>query len=144
MITTKSYPRVIREAALLAMAGQFETMSEHRSVPPVVPDWQGSSAIVGYVDSLPVGVMVLTDWEQNDALYVHLTYVLPEQRRKGVARIMFLDAISEARRLGRAHIRSTTAASNKTMRLVAGAMGRVEESVNLRYDVPTLGAANER
>lgn len=94
------------------------------------------NAIVAYEADTPIGVIVWSEEKYNKHIWVTLSYVLPQHRRKGVFAEMWKALIEKAIVLKVMHIRSMTHARNHRMRDVAKKLGRVEDAVRLTFTVP--------
>ena len=87
------------------------------------------------IDGIIAGVLVFEHHAYRKEVFVILGYVLPEYRRTGVYRALWLALVEKAKDLKCHHITSGTAAANESMRSAAAALGRSERSVWLHFDV---------
>lgn len=97
-------------------------------------------AVIGYAangrDMLPVGVIT---WDSEGArIWVYQSYVQPEFRGRGVYIAMWhalVDHVTKEFPKARS-IESATHIRNLAMREIAKKLGRREEAITLRYDIP--------
>lgn len=93
-------------------------------------------AIVTTDGDLPVGIIIFMENRGFRAINVYLGWVESSHRGLGIYRRMWDELVRVARtRDGIARIQGVTKVENEAMRAVAKALGRVEESINLNYEL---------
>lgn len=96
------------------------------------------NAIVAHNDGarLPIGVMTFDYFPVDKRVWIYQSYVLPEYRGRGIYRQMYERLVAHAITLKARSIQSGTHSKNTAMRAVAKKMGRHEECVILRQNLP--------
>ena len=83
-----------------------------------------------------IGIIAFTEVKWLKELFVVHGYVLPAHRQKGVYRAMWAALVDVAQRGGWFTISGLTSTKNAEMRAVAAKLGRQEELINLKFNVP--------
>ena len=84
----------------------------------------------------PVGVITFSHTKWVRQLDIHIGYVVPEHRGRGIYRAMWNRLVEEAQARDALVIWGNTHTDNAVMRATARALDRVERGVLLRFDVP--------
>jgi GNAT superfamily N-acetyltransferase len=119
-------------AACLAARVQAELISTNQSEPVLSVGWD-DNAILAVVDGKAIGIITWIYSEWAKTVSIHLGWVDPEYRRKGVYLQMWKELVQKARDSGAKNIIGTTHMDNHAMRKTAKALGRTELSVNMVY-----------
>lgn len=133
---TEYYAEISRTDAVgLAIEGHAYLLSAGLSEAIPQIGWD-SSAIVGYIQGLPQGVITFGHTKWAKQLDISVGYVREEARGRGLYRAMWNALVAQARVLGVPVIMGNTDMSNDFMRAVARKLGRTEIGVILKFDVP--------
>ncbi len=113
-------------------------MIDHSQADPEMPMVNWDDCGVFFHDDLDnvVGCITYAHVKWIKRYSIKLGYVMEDHRSGGVYRSLWEALVAKAQTEQVPIIDGTTHLSNTTMRAVASALGRVEESVNLRYYVP--------
>lgn len=126
-------------AVALLTRGHQELLAQGLAPNELVGSWE-HQAVVAFAGNVPVGVMTYTHEKWRRILWVHMGYVAPEARRRGVYRLMFERVVRAAQKLGAAEILGSTHVDNKAMLECYAALGRTRFSVTSRFIVPPAKA----
>jgi GNAT superfamily N-acetyltransferase len=85
--------------------------------------------------TVPVAIMTYSVSEDQNQIFIHLSYVKPSHRRTGFHTLLFNRLVEIAREKKISRILSGTSASNKIMRKVAKKQRREENAVTLSFKV---------
>lgn len=92
---------------------------------------------VAYNNTTPVGFVIYEDRVKSyKDLWLHLSYVIPEHRGRGVFSKLWAALIEKAQAVEGLSINSMTHPANLVMRSVAKMQGRTEVGVQLKFEVP--------
>jgi GNAT superfamily N-acetyltransferase len=131
----RHYQVVANTPALpLLVKGWAELLAVGHAGDGVLVCWD-HKAIVAFSADLPVGVMSWSDVEWQNQLYVHLAYVEPGFRRRGVHRLMFRALVEKARELKRPVIGGGYVIGNSGSSAVMEAEDRRRHGVTTRFIV---------
>jgi len=140
MIRTELLTNMQRTPAVkLAVRGQLEIIESGHGDEILMLQWD-HNAILGWFDHEPVGVITFSHTKWVRQLDIHIGYVVPEHRGRGVYRAMWDRLVEEAQAREALVIWGNTHVDNAVMRATARSLGRVERGVLLRFDVPPKDA----
>jgi RimJ/RimL family protein N-acetyltransferase len=92
-------------------------------------------AIVAQNDGLTVGVMTWSDEEHLGRLWINLSFVRPDFRRRKVHTIMFQELVEKAKELGRRRIGAGTFVGNKKSLAAMKKQGRILKYSITEYEI---------
>lgn len=139
-ITIEFYDGLNGTPALdLAMRGWAETYEKGNS-DGTLNVFSTLHAFVAYApnghDRLPVGVITFEVEKVSNRVWIYQGYTLPEFRGRGVYSAMWNSLVAHGIEQKMKSIQSATHVRNIAMRAVAKKLGRYEESVVLKFDLP--------
>lgn len=126
-------------AAPLVLRAGAELYAEGLAPPELVGNWD-NQAIVAFAAEIPVGVITYSHEKWRNLVWIHLGYVAPEARRRGLYRLMWDRVVKAAQKLGAAEIHGGTHVDNKAMLACARALGREPLFVTTRFVVPAAAS----
>lgn len=132
----KEYDGVNQTPAIPLIARAWpEILAAGNGVNEGVHSWD-HQAIVCFAGDMPVGVMTYTHEKWRKLVWVHLGYVVPELRRRGIYRLMWERVVKAAQKLGAVEIQGGTSVGNEPMLAVARRLGRTPLFITTRFVVP--------
>lgn len=102
------------------------------------------NVVLARLGKTAIGVITWHEEKHLKQMWLTLSYVLPGYRCQGVFKAMWSALVEKAQEKGHQRIRSATTIENAVMRAVSKRAGRVEEFVQMRFDVPPKPAPEEK
>lgn len=127
----------------MAQRAYVELAESGFGIDEIALHWE-QNAVVALDGTAPIGVMVWTEEKWNKGLWLLLSYVSPDHRRRGVFTAMWSALVEKAKEKKLGFIRSMTNVHNYPMRAAAEKVGRVEDCVRMVYRVPAGGEEARR
>ncbi len=122
-----SFAELVREyVASLPFSLDFQDVERELAAPADEYGPPGGTALLGFLDGLPVGCAGLRPLAPPQVAELKRMYVRPEARRRGLGRELAAAAIASARRLGYSRVRLDTLAEMKEAAQVYRSLGFVE------------------
>jgi hypothetical protein len=137
--TTKHYDGINNTpVVLLASRGVLELIEGGLAEPLLFLNWDdlAITACRDGLNDIPIGVIVYQHVKWTKTLLIKLGYVSKAWRGMGVYRTIWNELVKKAQELEAVHIMSSTHVRNHDMRDASRALGRFEESVNIKFVVP--------
>jgi GNAT superfamily N-acetyltransferase len=132
----KEYDGVNRTpAAPLILRAGAELYAEGLAAPELVGSWN-HLAVVAFAGDVAVGVITYSHEKWRNLIWIHLGYVAPEARRRGLYRLMWDRVVKAAQKLGVPEIHGGTHVDNKAMLACAESLGRKPLFITTRFVVP--------
>jgi GNAT superfamily N-acetyltransferase len=116
-----------------------EMLAQGTAPQELIGGWD-QQAIVALAGDVPVGVITYSHEKWRKLVWIHLGYVVPELRRKGIYRMLWERVVKAAQKLEAAEIHGGTHVHNTAMLECARRLGRAPLFVTTRFQVPAIAA----
>jgi GNAT superfamily N-acetyltransferase len=135
-------PNQTPAVALIARAWP-EMLTNGTAAPELIGNWD-HQAIVHFIDGVATGLITYEHVKYRKMLWIHLGYVAPEFRGRGIYRLLWTRLIAIAQKLGAVQIQGGTHVGNASMLACAKALGRKELFITTQFAVPPVPKSRGR